>query len=359
MLLAPALVSAAPSGAARQSSTTLDRAVTPPAEASSKAAPPAAALSYWTAARMAAAKPLTLTVQGTPTGAGAPRATASGSPGVRDGRDPSGAPADSAGIVGSAAGPVAQGFGYPFPYTRFTVYPKSLWKQYPYSVNGKVFFTQNGGSFVCSGTSVVAPSASRVWTAGHCLNDGAGHWSTNVVFVPAYNGNATTLSGQRPYGSWAGIFSTQTSTTAWVSNHDFSRDLGAFTVARNSDGRTLASVVGSDGFAWNQARDQQYVDFGYPQAAPFNGKNMTECLGATAVYDTGIGGSGPAPQGIGCDMTGGSSGGAWNIGFGGSGPGWINGHNDYKYSSQPQAMYSPYFDGLANSVRCLGEASGC
>ena len=41
-------------------------------------------------------------------------------------------------------------------------------------------------------------------------------------------------------------------------------------------------------------------------------------------------------------MTGGSSGGAWNIGWETSnGPGFINGHNDYNYSSQPLAMYSP------------------
>jgi hypothetical protein len=133
------------------------------------------------------------------------------------------------------------------------------------------------------------------------------------------------------------------------------------TVNANSAGVLLQNKVGAAGFAWNQARDQQFVDFGYPQASPFNGRSMVTCLGATAVNDTGIGGSGPAPIGIGCDMTGGASGGSWQIRWGGasgSTPGYINGHNDYKYNSQPLAMYSPYFDTTANTIRCFLEPKG-
>ena len=37
--------------------------------------------------------------------------------------------------------------------------------------------------------------------------------------------------------------------------------------------------------------------------------------------------------------------------------GYINGHNDYKYSNQPLAMYSPYQDTLSNTVRCFGATS--
>ena len=41
------------------------------------------------------------------------------------------------------------------------------------------------------------------------------------------------------------------------------------------------------------------------------------------------------------------------------GGGWVNGHNDYKYinPAQPLAMYSPYYDTLANQLRC-GAATG-
>ena len=57
-------------------------------------------------------------------------------------------------------------------------------------------------------------------------------------------------------------------------------------------------------------------------------------------------------------MTGGSGGGAWNIGWTSSGPGYIDGHNDYKYTNQPLSMYSPYQDTTSNAVRCFG-ASSC
>jgi hypothetical protein len=57
-------------------------------------------------------------------------------------------------------------------------------------------------------------------------------------------------------------------------------------------------------------------------------------------------------------MTGGASGGAWDIGWSLTQPGWINGHNDYKYGNQPLAVYSPYQDSLSNVVRCFG-ASSC
>ena len=56
-------------------------------------------------------------------------------------------------------------------------------------------------------------------------------------------------------------------------------------------------------------------------------------------------------------MTGGSSGGAWNIGWSSAGTGYINGHNDYTYSNQAGAMYSPYQDTLSNTVRCFNKTS--
>jgi hypothetical protein len=221
-----------------------------------------------------------------------------------------------------------------------------------------LFFTQNGGNYVCSGTSVVAPSGTRVWTAGHCTSDGAGHFDTNALFIPAYNGNSSVLSVQRPYGSFAAT--SFTTSSSWFYSGDFSRDLGAITVAKNAAGKTLSQAVGQAGFAWNQNPIQQWQDDAYPQAAPFNGANLVECQAVTAKRDTSIGGAGPAPSAIGCDMTGGSSGGSWRMRAGGASAGYINGHNDYKYISpaEPLAMYSPYFDTLANAVRCSGQTPG-
>ena len=98
--------------------------------------------------------------------------------------------------------------------------------------------------------------------------------------------------------------------------------------------------------------------FGYPAASPYNGKNLIEDIAATAGQDSNGGADSVNPVVIGSPLTGGSSGGAWNIDWTDSGPGYIDGHNDYIYTSQPDAMYSPYQDTLSNEVRCFG-ASSC
>ena len=91
---------------------------------------------------------------------------------------------------------------------------------------------------------------------------------------------------------------------------------------------------------------------------------MVVCESSHATDDTSVPGIGADPQGVGCDMTGGSSGGPWVMGWKNQtgpnplpGGGFVNGHNDYKYGTQPLAMYSPYFDSVANQVRC-GAATG-
>jgi hypothetical protein len=318
-----------------------------------------ATLKYWTAKRMANAKSLDVVRRGAaPTGGAHAAAGANGTAGAVAPRRASGkiVNAHLHGSSSAGNGPIPETFAYPFPFTRFAVAPVSLYTGTARRVNGKVFFTQNGGNFVCSGTTVVSSGHNEVWTAGHCVSNGAGVFDSFAEFVPAYNGNASNCC---PFGIFvANSFATS---SAWHFNGDFSRDEGAMRVNTNSSGQLLQNRTGAAGFAWNQARDQQFVDFGYPQASPFNGTTMQTCLGATAVYDTGIGGSGPAPDGIGCDMTGGSSGGSWQISWGGAAgtsPGYINGHNDYKYGSQPLAMYSPYFDTTTNAVRCVFGVSG-
>ena len=327
---------------------------------------PQAVVRYWTPARMKAAIPVdTITIAGSatpsneqPAPTGAPRALAPIAPGAR----PNGSVAHRA--VGAAGVASPDSFSYPFPFTRFAVWPVSLYKKYPWEVSGKVFFTNNGGNYVCSGASVVSGNGSEVWTAGHCVSntDGTHQWDSNFLFVPAYNGNGLHCC---PKGQFVGDnFAT---TADWFNSFDFRRDMGAAHV-QLVNGSTLAQRVGTAGFAWNQSQDQDFTDFGYPQAAPFDGTSMVECSAGTAVVDSGIGGAGPNPTGIGCDMTGGSSGGPWLIAYGGTtsnlqqpGPGYINGHNDYKYNNQPLAMYSPYYDDLANTVRCLeaGGGPGC
>jgi V8-like Glu-specific endopeptidase len=67
---------------------------------------------------------------------------------------------------------------------------------YPYSTVGKVFFRQNGRSWVASAASI---GNNGIFTAGHVVHAGnnqASGWSTNMVFVPAYK------DGVAPFGQF-------------------------------------------------------------------------------------------------------------------------------------------------------------
>ncbi len=202
--------------------------------------------------------------------------------------------------------------------------------------SGKVFFTSFGLNYVCSATVVNSEGKSEVWTAGHCVSDGKA-WNTNWVFVPNY------VNGWAPYGYW--YAKALWTTSAWFNNNnDFSNDVGAAVMWRNSGWR-IADYLGGQGIAWNYPLQYVYA-FGYPQAAPFNGQTLWAERGSTFAWG--------ADQGMVNYMTGGSSGGAWLGWFNGSW-GYINGHNDYKYGSLPAYMFSPYYGNqvanLFNTVR--------
>lgn len=335
----------------------------------------AATRAYWTPQRLAAAKPYPM-----PRGIGNPgigtAPAATGRAGAIVGKAPSGSGKGSSAtptrqLVGTSAriGPQVTNYPYPFPFTRYFVDTVLYPSHYPYTTIGKLFFSQvdastgRVGNFVCSASSVPTSSATSkirrpvLWTAGHCVSNGAGSFSTNVIFIPDYE------NGAQPYGQF--VCGQLWTTSRWHTAHDFTRDMGACAIGNNQFGQTLPSRVGTLGFAWNQSRQQHWSEFGYPAAAPFNGQWMVVCESSHATDDTAIAGTGPDPQGVGCDMTGGSSGGPWVIGWKNQtganplpGGGFVNGHNDYKYTaSQPLAMYTPYFDTVANQVRC-GAATG-
>lgn len=350
VLLSPAVVSAMPSQSRVGSTATASPVVrhqVPPEQQSAAAA-------YWTKERMASAKSRDMVLNSSQAASGSADAAATGTPGAVPPVAANGQPFNTT-IRETGAVASAQGFTYPFPFTRTAVSPTSSYTHSARRVNGKIFFVQNGGNFVCSGTVVTSVNRNEVWTAGHCLSDGTSTFNSKTIFVPAYNGNAATTS---PYGQW-------TATSLWVAgdwhtNGNFKRDLGAFTVAP-LNGVQIQNRVGAAGFAWNQSRNQQFVDFGYPQSAPFNGASMQNCYAAYGASDPRLSTPGPAASGIGCDMTGGSSGGSWQISWGGgsgASPGLINGHNDYKWDDLPLAMYSPYFDTIANEVRCASQPAG-
>ena len=214
----------------------------------------------------------------------------------------------------------------------------------PATTTGKVFFsTANHENWVCSGSTVNSNGRDSVITAGHCVFGSLGGevpgegWHSNWVFVPDYS------NGSAPYGVWTA--KELWAPTAYVNNQDEGDDMGGAVLNTNAYGQHIVSVVGGQGFAWNWAADQAVYDFGYPAAAPFNGQTLQYCNGSEFNWSSEV----SSTMGLACNFTGGSSGGPWLMDFGGSW-GYINGVNDFAYSSLPGYIFSAYFGNNADSL---------
>ncbi len=236
------------------------------------------------------------------------------------------------------------GYDYPAPFTRFEV-REILYQAYPWCTIGKVFFTQNGNNYVASASSL---GNKAIWTAGHVVhagNNSPSGWSTNMIFVPAYR------DGNAPFGKWPAL--SLATRTLWYQKgipDGLTEDMGG-AILGVLNGKSISQVVGCLGFAYNFSRFQHWDSMGYPAEAPFNGQRMWDCE-ASYAYDGQV--SGIPPMAIGCDLTGGCSGGPWIWQFQDGLPGerrnCINGHNSYRISNRPLEINSPFFDDRAKSL---------
>jgi len=316
----------------------------------------AAPVDYWTPERLAAAIPYPEPVVDAKVASRA--TTVLGTPGKVEGGAPT---VDASGLAvqlmpagkapeGSEV--IAQGYSAnKAPYTRFEVFTAASYPYtygvYPYITVGKLFFTQYGTDYVCSASSI---GNYAIWTAGHCVhagNNSSAGWSYNTVFVPAY------IDGYAPYGIWYGSYSWVK--TKWYMKgikRGLDQDMGGIVLYANaSSGYPISSVVGWLGFAWNWSPSKMaWFDIGYPQAYPFDGYRQHVCASSYA-YRGYPGGYASPTVGIGCDLTGGSSGGPWIWNFGPSGYGnYVNGHNSYRRTVYTKEMFSPYFNNNAYSL---------
>ena len=324
---------------------------------------------YWTPARMAAAEEYpTIDVPATSEKGAVQTIQPTGTPGTAiiraDGS------VDRQSYSAESTGALTEPFHAGIPYTQWQWFGRYLRNvgagspNLPIATVSKMFFSQdhdaNGSisNFVCSAASI-GPNA--VWTAGHCVNngvtgpsDGANDgWSTNILFCPSYD---STQGGVNPSaGCWGST--TPASFTGWteggpVFNPNFDYDFGAVDT-------TFASIAPASGFignftgwlglGWNWG-NVHWISLGYPQGAPFTGGKIEVCASSYGYSDSG-GSTTPDSHAMGCDMTGGSSGGPWILGFGRNGgqPGgnalnWINGHNDWRHTAVVNEMNSPYYD---------------
>ncbi|MEV1239502.1 trypsin-like serine peptidase [Nonomuraea sp. NPDC050022] len=204
---------------------------------------------------------------------------------------------------------------------------------------GRVFLTVSGIDFVCSASTVKSASRDLVVTAGHCVKDGTGEWAANWQFVPGYRDG-----GGHPYGQYAArrMFVTG----PWAHSADDSYDVGMVALT-TAESRHVTDVVGGQQIAFNGPRGGQTFGFGFPADPPYDGEHLVYCAGrlhGDPYKQT-------RDQGLGCDMTAGSSGGPWLSGFDpATGTGEITSLSSFKYSDDQRTMYGPYFGDAAKAL---------
>lgn len=199
------------------------------------------------------------------------------------------------------------------------------------ATTGKVFFTINGGDYVCSAGTVASTNRDLVITAGHCAQDASGTWARNWIYVPGYD------QGRRPYGAFTArhLFVTG----QWAAHGDENYDVALVALAP-SGGRHVSDVVGAQGIAFDQSRGSLVYGFGYPSGGRYDGERLTYCSGRTHPDAHKI----TRDEGLRCDMTEGSSGGPWLSRFdAGAGTGVVTSVSSFKYADDPATMYGPYF----------------
>lgn len=185
---------------------------------------------------------------------------------------------------------------------------------WPYSCNGKLFFSWNGGDYVGSAGSIFLEV---LLTAGHNIYD-EGQWSTNFLYYPGYP-----VYGKSWGWTRAAVF------TAWQSgnfDYDYAMILTSSSMAEVGSIGAITSVPPT-GLTWSA--------YGYPSAAPYPGNQMYV---ATGSY---VSGTSQITMNNN-DMTQGSSGGVWLTNY--NGQYGVNGVQSHRLNSQPTYAISPYLN---------------
>jgi V8-like Glu-specific endopeptidase len=196
---------------------------------------------------------------------------------------------------------------------------------------GKVFFSMSGRDYVCSATTATSANRDVVVTAGHCAMSDTGAWAENWIFVPGYRQDSS------PHGGFTArrMFVPN----QWSGSADDDYDVAMVALA-TVDGRHAGDVAGAMPIAFDQPRGRQAYVFGYPATGPYDGEQLDYCSGRPHHDPHGLTGS----QGVRCDMTQGSSGGAWLSRFDpANGTGVITSVSSFKYADDGGTMYGPYF----------------
>ncbi|MFI9788109.1 trypsin-like serine peptidase [Kitasatospora sp. NPDC051984] len=227
-----------------------------------------------------------------------------------------------------------------YPTLSKVTFPKTIAAKpqpHPYSADtavlGKIFFQAPEGNMVCSGTVVSDPShpgkSNLVWTAAHCTHGGkGGDYFKKIMFIPSYNKSGATSNGKgknatreqmAPLGVWAArdmyVMPQWNEKVGHTGGPTSQFDFAVLRVAsQDGSSRSLEETVGGSVPIWFGAQPDEITSpssYGYPNDPPFDGQELEHCdspLKPTPfVFDP----SRPPMLAIGCDLTGGASGGGW------------------------------------------------
>ena len=237
------------------------------------------------------------------------------------------------------------------------------------SRSGRILFHQGNGDWICSGSVVTDGSAtadySTILTAGHCVYDGTDGWATKWVFMPDFDeGPVYNDCANTEFGCWTATrlaaHATFVSGGGFGTNQTVAVDYGFARVGLGGPlpGSTidLDSLVGAYPLktTTTSLSDQQWA-FGYPAAGRYHGKDLVYCTNGTStslINDP----NGANTWGMNCNMTGGSSGGPWLHGTTNpSSPGGsASSVNSYGYSGLTY-MFGPKFNNATTTV--LGDVA--
>ncbi len=228
--------------------------------------------------------------------------------------------------------------------------------------SGRILFTLNGSDFSCSGSVVTDagdPSYALVITAAHCAYDeGADVFASDWVFIPAWDLTPNAGGcGDTTYGCWAA--------QALVIHQGWANEEGLTIAAVQHD--YAMAVVGAGGHGGTQldalgaypvriggvSLGAPLHAFGYPAQTPYDGDELIYCFdnaGRDALTGS---------WSLGCDMTGGASGGPWLYGSGNpaSGSGEVASVSSYRQFPDNGRLYGPRFDAKTNAVYAAAKAA--
>lgn len=148
---------------------------------------------------------------------------------------------------------------------------------------GKMFYKFKKQNWVCSGAVVNSKKKNMVMTAAHCLWDKKKKWAHKILFIPGY-----TKKGKSPHGRWyAEKVAIPKRWKRWGKNRELPQaDYGIMLVEnKRRKGKNIARKVGAYGLQWGVRKwRRKYKATGYPAFGRHSGRQQKSCRSRSRLW---------------------------------------------------------------------------